>query len=159
MAKKKVSKQDLEEIAKKAAQSPRRRLNLNMHEDDEDINYYYNVVYKDAYMPPHIHRNKHEYFHIDEGTMYLVEFDEEGNIINKVLMSAEEDLQNKAVRSYKVLKGTWHTIVIASDRAIMFEVKSGPYDPSVKEMATFAPAEDDSGAEEYRQKLREQLDL
>ncbi|MDX1607714.1 MAG: WbuC family cupin fold metalloprotein [Candidatus Spechtbacterales bacterium] len=154
-----VSKQDLEQVAEKAAESPRRRLNLNMHEDDEDVNYYYNVVYKDAYMQPHIHRNKHEYFHIDEGTMYLVEFDGEGNIINKVLMSAEKDLQYEAVRSYKVLKGTWHTIVIASERAIMFEVKSGPYDPSVKEMSTFAPAEDDEGAEEYLQTLRKQLNI
>jgi hypothetical protein len=50
--------------------------------------------------------------------------------------------------------GVWHTILPITERAVCFEVKPGPWDPTDdKEFAEWAPAETHPSADAYRQTL------
>jgi len=74
-----------EELLEEAARSPRRRKNLNVHDDDTKINVLLNAIFPDSYVPPHKHTDKREYFNFDTGRFIVVTFDDEGVITNAEL--------------------------------------------------------------------------
>jgi len=62
------------------------------------------------------------------------------------------------VRLVEVPPGTWHSIVILSPEAVVYEIKEGPYDPDTdKKFAPWAPAEGTDGVEEYLNELRKRI--
>lgn len=153
-----VGQKNLDKLQLDAEENERLRMNLNMHDEDENVNFFFNTILKDSYIPPHIHRDKHEYFYIHEGVCVLLEFDDSGNIINKVLLSRDKETSDTAVFSHKVLKNTWHTIIVLSNEATIIEAKTGPYNPNTaKEFASFAPSQEDKANVKYLEFLKKSI--
>jgi cupin fold WbuC family metalloprotein len=147
-----VSPKLLDELSQRAANSPRRRLNLNFHEDLLDpINRMLNAFEPGTYIQPHKHENpdKREVFIVLRGSLVVVFFDDSGNPTEFVLLDPKGG--NYAV---EIPVGTWHSLLALESGTVVYEVKDGPYIPfSDKNFASWAPKEGEPGCDEYLKTL------
>jgi dTDP-4-dehydrorhamnose 3,5-epimerase-like enzyme len=64
-----------------------------------------------------------------------------------VLSSADGEGRQGAVRQVEIPPGTWHTLAVLSDEAVLYEVIDGHFDPKThKRFAPWAPSEADPEA-------------
>lgn len=82
-----------------------------------------------SFVYPHKHK-KSESYHIIEGRIALIYFDEEGNIVHTVIMSRDDTLVAR------VDKESYHAIISFSD-AVYHECRIGPFVPETD--SVFAP--------------------
>lgn len=147
-----VSKELLDELSKKAMNSPRKRLNQNFHDDLADpINRMLNAFEPGTYIQPHKHENpdKREVFIVLRGSLVVVFFDNSGTPIDFILLDPKKG--NFAV---EIPVGAWHSLFALESGTVVYEVKDGPYFPiSDKNFASWAPKEDDANTEEYLKNL------
>ena len=146
-----ISAQLIDQVMERAAASPRRRMNHNFHESAGDNPHrFLNVLLRGTYIRPHRHSAppKSETFVVLEGVADVILFDGTGAI------SARHSLGTGGVWGIDLPPGVWHTIVPRTGRAVCFEVKPGPWEPSSdKEFAPWAPAEDSPSAADYLRAL------
>ncbi|HMV78715.1 MAG TPA: WbuC family cupin fold metalloprotein [Leptospiraceae bacterium] len=124
----------------KTGGSPRKRSNCNFHELHEVCQRFLNVLLKDTYVQPHIHKNppKPETFLVIKGELGFLTFDYNENVITRHRLS-----EKGPIYGIDIQPGVWHI----SETCICFEGKSGPYDPSVDKMfADWAPTEQDESS-------------
>lgn len=149
--------QDLiDDLLNKAQQSSRLRINHNFHPSlDDNPHRFLNVMVKGTYVTPHKHANppKAESFLVISGSVLFYIFDEEGHVseIQRLgdISSGADSL------GIDLSPGIWHSLVVDSDYAVIYEVKPGPYDPEEdKQFASWAPREGEQGCEEYLRKLQ-----
>jgi cupin fold WbuC family metalloprotein len=123
-------------LIEKARLSPRLRTNFNFHPSLEDNPHrFLNVLIEGTYVRPHRHLNppKSESFLILEGELALFTFDDSGRVLTTTVLG------RKAILGADIAPGVWHTLVVLSPHAVIFEVKPGPYDASTdKEFAPWA---------------------
>ncbi|HEY6344860.1 MAG TPA: WbuC family cupin fold metalloprotein [Bryobacteraceae bacterium] len=138
-----------------AMRSTRRRMNHNFHSRaDDNPHRFLNVLLKGAYIQPHRHANppKSESFIVLEGAVDVIIFDEDGRVTARYALGGESPKGH--VWGIDIAPGVWHTILPRTARAVCFEVKPGPWEPSSdKEFALWAPAEGDPAAAAYAQAL------
>ena len=141
----------LDELAAKAAASPRLRTNHNLHTSaDDPVQRYFIVAARDSYFRPHRHPTKSETALVLRGRLDVVTFNASGAIVARSAMG-----DGAPYFGYETPQGTWHTLVVQSASAVFFEVKEGPYDPAtIVESAPWAPAEGDAKARAYLESLR-----
>jgi hypothetical protein len=130
---KRVTPQFLDDMLRRADDSPRRRTHHNLHETaDDPVQRLVVATRRDAYFRVHRHPRKWELSMLLRGCLDVLVFDEHG-----------------------LLPGTYHTLVPQTDESVFFEVKPGPYDPSTAaEFASWAPAEGSVEAESFAARLR-----
>ena len=140
-----------DEVAQRAARSPRRRMNHNFHADASDNPHrFLNVLLRGTYIRPHRHLNppKAESFIVLEGLADLLIFDDDGRVTARHALGGES--AHGRLWGVDLAPGVWHTILAKTDRVVCFEVKPGPWEPaSDKEFASWAPAENEPGVAEY----------
>ena len=150
-----VSKELLNELSKKAMNSPRKRLNHNFHDDLADpINRMLNAFEPGTYIHPHKHENpgKREIFIVLRGSLVVVFFDNSGTPIDFILLDPKKE--NFVV---EIPVGAWHSLFALESGTVVYEVKDGPYFPiSDKYFASWAPKEGDINTEEYLKTLTDQ---
>ena len=81
----KINETLISKTSEKAKLSSRRRMNFNFHnEDSATLQRMLNAMEPDTYIQPHKHENpdKVEAFFVLRGRILVVEFDDEGNIID-----------------------------------------------------------------------------
>jgi cupin fold WbuC family metalloprotein len=141
----------LDELAARAAASPRLRTHHNVHESPADlVQRFFVVALRDSYFRPHRHLTKGETALVLRGRIDVLMFDSSGSVIARYAMG--EGAPNFG---YETPPGTWHTLVVQSASAAFFETKQGPYDPATAvEHAPWAPAEGDVAAPDYLERLR-----
>jgi cupin fold WbuC family metalloprotein len=142
----------LDELAAKAAASPRRRAHFNIHGGATDLVQRFLVVAQgDTYFRPHLHRTNAELVTMLRGRIDLVTFDEGGHVL------AREALGEGTGRfAYEMPTSTWHTLVASAGPATFLEVKQGPYDPATAaDFAKWAPAEGEDSVPRFQQWLRD----
>ena len=148
-----VSPADLDALSCEANARPRRRLNLNLHDDYADpVQRLFNAVESDSYLRPHRHTDppKPECFVAIRGRFHLLIFDDEGRIVERIELAPQGP-----VVAADVPVGAWHGIVALEPGSIFFEVKPGPYAPLTdKDFAPWAPPEGSPEAQVYLQTLR-----
>ena len=111
-----------------AVLSPRQRAHANVHTSyDDKVQRLAIALVKGTYIPPHRHELPHqwEFFHVIEGEVKLLLFDQDGAVSDVILLG--KDHQNFAVQ---LPPGIFHTLVSLSAKAFIFEWKEGPFDPS-----------------------------
>ncbi|MBV9620317.1 MAG: WbuC family cupin fold metalloprotein [Gammaproteobacteria bacterium] len=128
----------LDELAARAAVSPRRRAHHTLHAGAADLVQRFIVsTCADTYFRPHRHAARSELALILRGRFEIVTFDAAGTLTARHAVGAGSDSLG-----YETPAGTWHTVLALEDGAAFLEVKEGPYDPATAaEFAAWAPAE------------------
>lgn len=141
----------LDDLAAKAAASPRKRAHLNLHESPADpLQRFFVAANRDTYIRPHRHRTKLELALVVRGRFDILMFDDAGTVTARWTVGEGTDSIG-----YESSLMTWHSLVSRVDGAVFLEVKEGPYDPAVAaEFADWAPAEGDPRATACREWMR-----
>lgn len=146
-----LSQSVLDDLAAKAAASPRKRAHLNLHGSPADVlQRFFVAADRDTYIRPHRHRAKLELALVVRGRFDMLTFDDSGAVTARWMVGEGTDSAG-----YEAAPMTWHTLVSRVDGAVFLEVKEGPYDPAVAaEFAAWAPAEGDDSAAACREWMR-----
>jgi cupin fold WbuC family metalloprotein len=145
----KIINQDvLDQLSREAAESPRLRKNLNMHDEYSDpCQRLFNAMQPGTYIRPHRHLDpfKAECFMAVRGKMALVVFDDEG-VVEKVVPFGN----GCDVTAIELPPGQWHTLLVLESGSIFFETKPGPYVPlSDKDFGPWSPPENSPEVTRY----------
>lgn len=151
MALKQITPQFIDDMLRRALESPRRRTHHNLHEAaDDPVQRLLVATRRDAYFRVHRHPEKWEMTTVVRGLVDVLLFDEAGLLTDRIRLGAAGD----AV-VLELPPATWHTLVPQADETVFVEVKRGPYDPqTAAEYASWAPAEGAPGAAEFAARLR-----
>ena len=140
----KVDAVNINDLKERARLNPRKRVRLCAHKTiDESIHEMLIVHEKSCYVRPHKHINKVESFHIIEGEVDILLFDENGRINNLIPMG---DFASERIFFYRLPPSYFHTLVINSEVLVFHEITNGPFNPDDTVWADWAPAE----TEEYK---------
>lgn len=148
-----IDRQLLDETTVRAKESPRLRMNYNFHDHLEDpVNRLINAMEPSTYLRPHRHLDppKDESFLILRGRVACFTFDNEGNILEKIILDPLAGNYGADIQA-----GTWHTLVVLESGSVIYEAKPGPFTPlSPEHMAPWSPEPDDSeGVKAYLARL------
>ncbi len=114
----------LDEVTGKAEESPRLRMNYNLHERlDAKAQRLINVLLPGTELPIHRHQHTAETYALLRGKMYVIFYNDLGE-------EKERFLLDPTIGHYGVHipAGQWHGIEVHEPSAIL-EVKDGPYMP------------------------------
>ena len=137
-----------DDLIQQAKQSPRKRSHFNLHQSlEEPVQRLCIGLVKGTYVRPHYHpqANKWELLMCLQGTVGLVIFDREGQILDRYTLGP-----NETISATESEANTWHTVYPISDEAIIFEVKEGPYTPTEpSDFAAWSPPEGDTAVTDF----------
>jgi cupin fold WbuC family metalloprotein len=141
----------LDELAARAAASPRARAHHNIHATPADpVQRFLVVARSDSYFRPHRHTSRSELALIVRGRADVLTFDDEGRVTARYGVGEGTDSL-----AYETPQGTWHTVVPGPDGVAFLEIKQGPYDPATSaEFAAWAPPEGDAAVPRFCSWLR-----
>lgn len=138
----------LDALSARAAASPRRRMNHNLHEQlDDQVQRLLNAIEPGTYIQPHRHLDPPtwEIFLMVRGSGVLLTFDDAGVVVERLVLNA-----GGPDRGVEIRAGTWHTIVSMEPGTVFLEVKQGPYvPPQPGNRAAWAPLETDAAARQF----------
>ena len=83
-----------------------------------------NALEPGTVMPVHRHRGSSETVAILRGRIEWVFYDDQGNVLERVLLDAEGEN-----RCLNVEKGRWHSLVCKESGSVLLECKDGKYAP------------------------------
>jgi len=152
-----IVKIGVEEIAflKQCARSNRRqRARICAHKTDEDaLHEMLIAISAKSYIHPHKHLGKSESFHIVDGIVDVVVFDDLGEIVDVIELG---DTRSGRNFYYRLSESAFHTLLIRTDFLVVHEVTNGPFLSERTVLADFAPsAEKVANAEAYISKVAE----
>ncbi|MCX6284177.1 MAG: WbuC family cupin fold metalloprotein [Bacteroidetes bacterium] len=151
-----IDKTLLDASTAEAKASARRRKNYNFHKEYSDtLQRLLNAMEPLSYVQPHKHEDpdKREVFFALRGRILVVEFDNDGNIIEHIVLDP-----SSGAYGVEIPERTFHTIVSLETGTVAYEFKDGPYSPiDDKNFASWAPAEGSPEAVPYLEKLIEEL--
>lgn len=141
----------LDELAAKAAASPRKRAHHNIHTAASDpVQRFFVAADRDTYFRPHRHASKSELALVLRGGFEVVTFDDGGCVTGRHSVGADT-----GGIGFETPSGTWHTLIVCADGGAFLEIKEGPYDPATAvEFAPWAPAEGDPSVPQFLAWLR-----
>ncbi len=154
----KINSELIQLISNQAVISPRKRKNYNFHKKLNDpFQRFINAIEPYSYIQPHKHENpdKREVFFILKGRMVVVEFDENGDVIDHVVL----DPKTGCIAA-EIPERTWHCIISLEKGSVAYETKDGPYEPTDdKNFAKWAPKEGDENCKLYIDNILKDLNL
>ena len=113
----------LDGICKQAKENPRLRMNYNLHTElDEPVQRLLNALEPGTEIPVHRHRHSDETYLVIRGSLFVILFDENKKLLNKVLLDPKEGTYGVSVQA-----GQWHSIEVLESDTVIFEIKEGPY--------------------------------
>lgn len=147
-----VNINDIELLKTKAVENTRRRIRLCAHLSVEDTLHEMLIVHtKGTYVRPHKHLNKTESFHIIEGGLKVVVFDDDGEVTKIITMS---DYSSGSTFYYRLSESLYHTVIPTTDYVVFHETTHGPFNRQDTLFAPWSPDEyDQQAAMIYLQKL------
>lgn len=119
----------LNQLADKAKESERLRMNLDLRNSDKDNSQrMLNALEPGTELPVHRHRNSSESVVVLRGKIEQQIFDDKGNLFEKIiLMPLSENI------GMNVPAGVWHKTVALESGTVIFEAKDGNYQPLSEE--------------------------
>lgn len=135
----KISRQDVDFLKESAEHNKRKRIRLCAHGSIEDSLHEMVITHaKDTYVRPHKHLGKIESFHVIEGTVDVVVFDDEGNVTGVTRMG---DYQSGLPFYHRISEPSYHTLLITSDVLVFHEITNGPFRREDMVYAGWSPEE------------------
>ena len=139
----KVDKEDVEFLKSTARSNDRKRARICSHLDAEDALHEMLIVLgKGAYFRPHKHLGKSESFHVIEGDLKVVIFNESGEVSEVIEMG---DYNSGKKFYYRLSEDCFHTVVPQSDIVVFHETTNGPFNIEDTAFAPWAPEDDTEG--------------
>lgn len=132
-----IDREDIAELIQRADRNPRARIRICSHRSVEDRMHEMFIVHaRDTYVPPHKHLAKSESFHVIEGLVDVVLFDEAGKLKDVISMG---DYGSGRKFYYRLSDPCYHTLLIESDHLVFHETTNGPFDRADTVFAPWAP--------------------
>lgn len=157
----KISSLLVDNLTRKAKLNYRLRAHHNFHADYADpVQQLANSIGINSYIRPHRHASdpKSECLIALKGCFALVVFDDQGLIFDVIKFESESHVKNDSNYGVNISQGIWHTVIALKPDSVLFEVKSGPFNPlQAKEFAPWAPVEDSPEALFYLENLRKHI--
>ena len=117
-----IDKNLIDEVSVQAKASPRLRMNYNFHQSLDDLCHrMLNAVEPGTDIPIHRHPEKDESFVILRGKVRSTTYNDDGTIIEEVVLCQEE-----GVYGVDIPKNVWHKLE-AIESSVIFECKQGPF--------------------------------
>lgn len=147
-----VGQADIDTLKAAVQASPKRRARINAHPDGEDaLHEMIIAIDASSYIRPHKHPGKSEAFHIVEGEVDIVVFNDNGEIDRVVELGGPG---GHRPFYYRMSNAFFHTLIIRSDLLVVHEITNGPFRPSATVFADFAPDDRETDkAEAYQAEL------
>jgi cupin fold WbuC family metalloprotein len=154
----KINETFISTTSEKAKKSARQRQNFNFHKaDSAPLQRMLNALELNTYIQPHKHENpdKVEAFFVLRGRVLVVEFDDNGNITEHIVLDSK-----KGNYGAEIAPRTWHTIICLEAGSVAYEVKDGPYNVAVdKNFAPWSPVEGDENCTAYITEVLKKLNI
>ena len=148
---------DIEFLKERARCSKRKQMRLCAHKDIDDKLHEMLIVHsKETYVRPHKHLNKTESFHVIEGLVDVILFDERGKIVEVIRMG---DYLSGCEFYYRISDPYYHTLLIRSEVLVFHETTNGPFRRSDTIFAPWAPDESETvDQKEYMEQLARDIE-
>ena len=157
----KISSLLVDNLTSQAKLSIRLRSHYNFHTDYADpAQRLVNSIGINSYIRPHRHAldPKSECLIALKGCFALVVFDDQGLVVDVIKFGSESYAKNDSNYGVNISPRIWHTVIALMPDSVLFEVKSGPFDPlKAKEFASWAPSEESPEAVFYLEDLRKSI--
>lgn len=115
----------LDKITAEAKESPRLRMNFNLHESlDSRAQRLLNALEPGTVLPVHRHENTAETYILLRGKLRVIFCTETGEVTEEFII---DPLQGNY--GIHIPKNQWHTLEVLEEGTVIFEVKDGPYVP------------------------------
>lgn len=119
----------IDETTKLASQSPRLRMNHNLHTSFEDsVQRMFNALEPGTIVPIARHPYSSETLIMLRGKLRVLIYDDNKNVIEDVVIAP-----NSENIGCHIPKGTWHQVESLEEGTVCFETREGPYAPVAEE--------------------------
>ncbi|HCA7078531.1 TPA: WbuC family cupin fold metalloprotein [Citrobacter sedlakii] len=123
-----IDNNQLEDLYVQAEQSARLRSHFLMHSShQEKVQRLLIALVKGSYVEPHYHELPHQWemFIVMQGQLQVCLHGKDGEVIKEFFVG-----ENTGINVVEFSPGDIHSVECLSPRALMMEVKEGPFDPS-----------------------------
>ena len=111
----------LDDLVRQARESPRRRANLNLHDDLGDpVQRLAIAMEPDTVVLPHRHPQTFELLYPVRGRFLMLHFDDAGLVTQRAVLGED-------CAMIETPAATWHAVLSLDSGGVIFEVKQGPY--------------------------------
>jgi len=134
-----VNFRDIKKLKFLALKNESKKIRLCTHKNIKDNLQEMLIIHpKDCYVWPHKHINKNESFHIIEGLVDIILFDNFGKVIDFIEMGDSKSGRNFY---YRLPQSKYHTLIIKSKLLVFHEITKGPFKKKDTIWAPWAPDE------------------
>lgn len=146
--------EDIDRLKEAAEEAPLRRARICLHQSHDDpVQEMIIAFMRDSYVRPHRHAGKSESFHLIEGRLDVVFFDDEGSVTRRIPMAPFGAGHTFA---YRLSSDLWHTVIPRTDYVILHETTTGPFMKDEDNSAPWSPEPADAAAANaFLERLRE----
>lgn len=143
---------DIEFLKMKASESANGRARICVHQSNGDgVHQMIIALHHSTYVPPHRHPKKAESFHVIDGRVVIVFFEDDGatrQVVDLEAPGAERPFM------HRVSEPLFHTVIPISEIVVFQEITDGPFDPTQVEFAPWAPdASDQNAVAKFKSRL------
>lgn len=132
----------LARLKDEAVTAPLRRARFCLHHSPDDRLHEMLIVFcRDSLVRPHRHTDKSESFHVVEGRLTVVLFDDDGKPIRRIPMAPPGQ---GLPFLYRVDGPIWHSLILESEYVSIHEVTNGPFRAADGDFPAWAPEEPDA---------------
>lgn len=146
-----IDESDIAFVKAKARESGTGRARICIHPDGSDpLHQMIIALHRSTYVRPHRHPGKSESFHVIDGRVLIVFFDDGGEPVHFI------DLEAGGNRpfSHRVSVPLYHTVIPVSETCVVHEITNGPFNPADTDFAAWGPdPEDNHGIETFKNTL------
>jgi len=141
-----LSDESTRELVEGLAGSEKGRVRICAHADSKDrLHEMIIALARGSYIQPHRHLDKAESFHLIEGRLDIVLFDEAGNVTETIALAPYGNAEGLPFY-YRLNAPIYHTVIVRTPHTLFHETTSGPFVPGDAEFAAWAPAPEDGAA-------------
>ncbi len=142
-------------LKEKAKKNSRKRARICLHASPESLLHEMLIVlHKSNYVRPHTHVNRAESFHMVEGMIDVVIFDDKGDIRHRIVLDSKNSLQTH----YRLAEPLFHSVLVRSEWAVFYELTTGPFVREAMQYAKWSPPDNEpEKIVTYLQNLKDRL--
>ena len=119
-----VNCNDVMMLKEKVGNCPDKRIRICTHQTSDDrLHEMMIAITQDSYVRPHKHLSKSESFHLIEGLIDVIIFNDEGEITEVVSMG---NFSSGESFFYRLAAPYFHTLLLRTDIAVFHETTNGP---------------------------------